>query len=99
MSEPFSVGDPLPPTVPANWANRPAAVEPARIAGIYARFHAPLAVASSIVAVLPLFDQDVTIDELTIHVNTYAGNRGLAIVLPTLLLVLAALMTIAAFRG
>jgi hypothetical protein len=99
MSEPFSPGDPLPVTVLASWANRPIAVEQARIAAIYARFHAPLAVLSSIVAVLPLFAKDMTIDDTTVAVNTYAGNRDLAILLPMLLLALATLMTIAAFRG
>jgi hypothetical protein len=70
---PISPGSGLPRRLRDSWAHRPLALEYARISEWYARFYAPLAVVSAVIAVMPIFNTPVTVDGHTVLIDRY-GN-------------------------
>ncbi len=89
-----------------SWARRPVAVERARVSEWYARFYAPLAVVSTVLGVMPIFNSVVTVDGRTVRVDTYgslfdmAGRRGgdTSVLAIGLLAVLVTLLVLASVR-
>jgi hypothetical protein len=107
MTGPFEgIDEPTMRALRDSWAHRPVARERARVSEWYARFYAPLAVVSTVLSAMPIFNSVVTVDGHTVRVDTYgslfdmANRRGgdPAVLALGLLAVLVALLVLASVR-
>src|SRR5262249_5107145 len=103
---PFRPGWPMPPSLRDSWAHRPVARDRARVSRTYARFYAPLAVVSTVLGAMPIFDEKVTVDGHTVRVDRYGNlfdmagryGGGFAVLAIGFLAALVALLVVASVR-